>query len=78
MTYRKQFAGAATPEKKDRQNHVQLVVVPEEDGLAVFAHTEPYGYGWKHLVSAVCDRANYGAGAAMLLRDVQEKGFKHG
>jgi hypothetical protein len=56
------------------QCHVQIVAMADET-VAVFAHVEPYGYGLRHFISAVCDRANYGAGASMLRRDLKRAGL---
>jgi hypothetical protein len=66
--------GGAAEHGSLQQNHVQ--VVNQEDGsVAVYAHIEPYGHGLRHFISAVCDKANYGAGTLMLRRHLQEQGF---
>jgi purine nucleoside permease len=71
LTYRKRF----TVQGATRQNHIQVVCLNDAKDLGVFAHTEPWGYGLQHFLSAICDKANYGAGAAMLLRDLKRAGF---
>ena len=58
-----------------RQVHVQVVSLDTGLWLGAFAHTEPYGYGIHHVISAVCDKANFGAGAAVLLRDLKNVKF---
>ena len=55
-----------------RQIHVQEV--RRRDGsIAVFAHTEPEGYGLDHLVAAVLDRASFSGGAKVLLNDLRDR-----
>jgi hypothetical protein len=60
--------------KAQMQNHVQIVAC--DDGLHVFAHTEPAGYGLEHAVSAIMDRADYGKGSITLLGDLKKSGYK--
>lgn len=57
-----------------RQVHVQEV--RRHDGrVAVFAHTEPEGYGLDHLVAAILDRASFSGGAKVLLNDLRARGW---
>lgn len=56
------------------QNHVQLVAMPD-DTVALFGHVEPYGHGLAHFVSAVCDKADFAAGAKMLRKVLQSFGL---
>jgi hypothetical protein len=58
-----------------QQNHVQVVAMPDNT-IGIFGHVEPYGYGWRHFWSGVCNRANFGAGATMLRKDLREHGYK--
>ena len=59
----------------DQQNHVQVVAMPDNT-IGIFGHVEPYGYGLRHFVSAVCDRADFRIGAMMLRKDLREHGYK--
>jgi len=62
------------PVGRDRQVHVQEV--RRANGrIAVFAHTEPAGYGLRHAVAAILDRASFSGGARVLLRDLRDDGW---
>lgn len=55
---------------RGRQVHVQEV--RRSDGLiSVFAHTEPEGYGPKHLFAALLDQVSFSGGARALLADLR-------
>lgn len=60
---------------RGRQVHVQEV--KRRNGtVAVFAHTEPAGYGLHHLVSALTDGASYSGGSRVLKADLRARGWK--
>jgi hypothetical protein len=59
---------------KGRQVHVQEEELPNGD-ILVFAHTEPAGYGLKHLKAALRDRVSYSGGARRLRNDLRSKGW---
>lgn len=54
-----------------RQVHVQEELRTNGD-VAVFAHTEPEGYGLRHFVSAVRDKASFQGGSRKLRNDVRD------
>jgi hypothetical protein len=54
----------------EQQNHVQVVANPA--GLVeLYAHTEPWGVGVQHLISAILDHADFVEGAALLRHDLR-------
>jgi len=59
---------------KGRQVHVQEQELPNGD-LLIFAHTEPAGYGYRHLKAAVRDEASYSGGARRLRNDLRSRGW---
>ena len=59
---------------RGRQVHVQEVRLEDGD-VAVFAHTEPQGYGLDHLISAVLDEASFSGGAKVLKNDLRSRGW---
>lgn len=59
---------------RGRQVHVQEVRLDDGD-IAVYAHTEPEGYGLDHLVSAVLDEASFAGGARVLRSDLRSRGW---
>lgn len=60
------------PIGRDRQIHVQVLLSEDGNGYEVFAHTEPAGFGLRHLWAALTDRVSYQHGARMLRDDVGE------
>ena len=44
--------------------------------VAVYAHTEPAGYGLAHVLAAVLDSADFRRGARVLLRDLSSAGWE--
>lgn len=60
-----------------RQVHVQEVALEGGD-VALFAHTEPEGWGLRHLVAAVLDQVSFQAGARVLKRDLRAMGWDLG
>jgi len=75
LTFRKRYLVSGDVKQ---QNHVQVVAMVSPKGresIGVFGHTEPYGYGISHLISAVRDGANFSAGALMLRKDLKEHGY---
>lgn len=59
---------------RSRQVHVQEVRLENGD-VAVFAHTEPKGFGLDHLLSAVLDEASFPGGAKVLKNDLRSLGW---
>lgn len=59
---------------RDRQVHVQEVRLDNGD-VAVYAHTEPEGYGLDHLVSALLDEASFAGGSRVLKNDLRRRGW---
>lgn len=59
------------PLERERQVHVQIVQRPGVEGLDVYAHTEPWGWGWRHLWAALTDRVSYQHGARILRNDLR-------
>lgn len=57
-------------EHAERQVHVQILERPNGEGFDVYAHTEPWGQGWRHLFAALFDRVSYQQGARVLRRDL--------
>jgi hypothetical protein len=72
VTLRKRF----TRKGEKRQNHVQIVLPPDEHEVSVFAHTEPDTENdfIMHCLDAFFDEVDYGAGARMLKRDLESIG----
>jgi len=62
------------PLPRGRQIHVQEERLDDGD-VAIFAHTEPAGYGLTHLLAAVLDKASYSGGARALLTDLRSRGW---
>lgn len=56
------------------QIHVQ-VVFSGQKSLEVYAHTEPAGYGFRHLWAALTDSVDFDAGRRQFLQDIG-KGFE--
>jgi hypothetical protein len=74
-TLRKSWSDyAAKTCNRRMQNHVQIVAC--DDGLHVFAHTEPAGYGLEHAVSAIMDKADFLVGSKILVSDLKRSGYK--
>jgi hypothetical protein len=59
---------------RGRQVHIQEVRLDNGD-IAVFAHTEPEGYGLDHLISAMLDGASFSGGAKVLKNDLRCRGW---
>ena len=57
-----------------RQVHLQEIRLDNGD-VAVFAHTEPEGYGLDHLISAVLDQVSFSGGAKVLKNDLRSCGW---
>lgn len=53
-----------------RQIHVQEELL-SSGNVAIYAHTEPAGYGPSHLVSAVRDKASFQGGSRRLRNDIR-------
>lgn len=62
------------PIGRGRQIHVQEELL-RDGSIAVFAHTEPEGYGLDHFIAAVLDKASYSGGARALRSDLRRKGW---
>ncbi len=61
-----------TLDDADRQIHVQCLRRQTDEGpvLEWFAHTEPSGWGLRHLIAALTDRVSYQHGARILRDDL--------
>jgi hypothetical protein len=62
------------PLPNGRQVHVQEVR-RRNGNIAVFAHTEPEGYGLAHGIAAFFDRASYSGGGRALKADLRRDGW---
>lgn len=62
------------PIGRGRQVHVQEELL-DDGSVAVFAHTEPEGETFAHLVAAIFDQASYSGGARALRADLRSRGW---
>ena len=58
-----------------RQIHVQEEEL-SNGNVAVFAHTEPAGFGPRHLASALRDEASFSGGSKALKADLRKRGWQ--
>jgi hypothetical protein len=63
------------PIGRGRQVHVQEERL-RDGSVAVFAHTEPEGYGLDHLMAALFDEASFPGGARALRTDLRSRGWE--
>ena len=62
------------PLPRGRQVHVQEVRRRDGD-IAVYAHSEPEGYGLAHAFAALFDRASFSGGARALKEDLRRRNW---